>query len=829
MTLRSPLLSRSVPSALWLLAVAPSLAAAQSPANGAVAPRPTALPGGFVENRGQHAPEVHFHGRQGAAHLWCTERGLVLGLPAATEATQDAAVVLEFRGAAPASIEAREPLPGSFHFLGQEGAVIAVPRSAQVLYRDLYPGVDLRLSQRGGQLEYDLEVAPGSGLEGVRLDLRGAHGARLLDGGRQVVHETPAGPLTQTIPAAWQIAADGSRQSLEGRFTLGADGSLGFELPGRDPSLPAVLDPVLGFAGYLGGAHCDIAHDVALDTLHRSFVVGVSQSATFPTTPGVIDTTWLNDEGFLASFDEDGSTLRFATFFGGSGDDYARALDVNSTGTLIWVGGETESADFPVTPGAFQTTKGDFEDGFLARISADGTALDWASFAGGDDSDWVDAIDIDPQGRVYSVGSTASTDFPVSPGAFQPNLGGGFDAFFLKLGTGGAALFAATYVGGASDDFGTGLAFTVTTEVILGGTTRSNDFPTTPGSFQPARAGGEDGFVVRLSGSAGALLFGTYLGGAGDDRLRDLAIWPAQTVYVVGITESSDYPVTPGALFPAPLGLDDGFLSVVSVDGSALVHSTYFGGSGHDQVDALALDPVGTTFLVGSTSSPDLPVTGDAFQPLPGGGLDQFHANVSSDGSALDFCTYWGGPADDFGHGIDHDDFTGEVCFVGHVLDGAPSTPGSFDPSFNGGSGDGSIACYLPVPCPTAAAAMVLGTPCDTATLTVPPLVQGTYIQLGITTAPPAAPGVLYTSPVGAVPFLFEGTCTVWIDVFTATPFTSFVTDAGGSWTSPLLGLPNDAPRCAKQVTFQAIVLDPVGGPLSVGQLTNGVECTFGS
>ncbi|QDU67595.1 hypothetical protein [Engelhardtia mirabilis] len=804
----------------------PALAQAQTVAESAS--RLARLPGGFVENRGQEPDAVRFHGRQGRLHLWATEAGLTLGLPAVDQAGRDTALELHFGAGQARSIEGRAPLDGPSHFLraGEESVVGAV-NFAEVLYRELAPGLDLRLKQTDGAIEYDLELAPGATLDGFSIEIAGASGVHLVAPDELRI-ETPAGPLIQRIPAAWQVRSDGEREALSGRFVLQGDDRVGFALEGRDPSLAAVLDPVLGFAGYIGGSACDFVQDVALDSLHRSFVVGISQSADFPTSPGVIDTTWLNDEAFLASFDPSGTNLRFATFLGGSGDDVAHGLDIDLLGERVWIVGETESADFPVTPGAFDIVKGDFEDAFVARVSADGTLLDWATFLGGNNSDRAVAITVEATGRSYLVGTTSSTDFPVTPGVGQPGPAGGSDAFVAKLSASGASLLVSTYFGGSNADEGTGVVTGFGGELIVAGTTRSDDIPTSVAAVQPARAGGDDGFIARLSANGGSLVYGTYLGGSGDDRIASIATWPAQTIYAVGVTESADFPTTVGALFTSPQGLDDAFVSVISADGSGFVHSTYLGGSGNDAATDVALDPVGTTYVVGTTTSPDLPVTGDAFQSTLAGGSDIFHFIVASDGTAIDFGTYYGGAQDDSGHGIDHDDFTGSACFGGHVLDGVPSSPGVWDPSFNGGSGDGFLVCYSPLPCPTTALSVNLGSPCSSATLTVPPLVQGSYITLTITGAPPNASGLLYTSLAGSPPLLWEGLCDIWINIFSANPFAPVFTDASGNW-SLFIGLPNDAPRCDQKVTFQALVLDIAGGPLSFGQLTNGVECTFGS
>ena len=266
-----------------------------------------------------------------------------------------------------------------------------------------------------------------------------------------------------------------------------------------------------------------------------------------------------------------GSKLLYSTYIGGTGDDEALAIAIDSAGNA-YVGGYTLSGDFPTTPGAFQTVWGgvDFQnaffnlgDGFLLKLNPTGTGLVYSTLVGGSGDEWISALTIDTAGNVYATGSTSSPNFPVTPGAFQAAYKGPItlpltidqligDAFALKLNPTGTSLIFSTYLGGALDDCGLGIALDAAGNVIIGGFSNSGDFPVTANALQstsggpyplqrPMRNSTGDGFLVELS-PAGAETYGTYLGGNEDDAIMGIAINQG-TVYLAGATGSMNFPV----------------------------------------------------------------------------------------------------------------------------------------------------------------------------------------------------------------------------------------------------------------------------------------------
>jgi hypothetical protein len=258
-----------------------------------------------------------------------------------------------------------------------------------------------------------------------------------------------------------------------------------------------------------------------------------------------------------------------------------------------------------------------------------------------------------------------------------------------KLSPEGAALAYATYLGGRGSDFaprgsvsldGSGSAY------VAGGTS-STDFPTTPGSLQPAFGGGPyDGFVAKLSPEGAALAYATYLGGSGDDFCEGIAVDDAGQAHVTGWTESTDFPTTPGALQPASGGSSDAFVAKLSPEGAALAYATYLGGTGYDGGHGITVDPDGRAYVTGATSSPDFPTTPGALQPAFGGGeYDAFVAKLSPEGAALAYSTYLGGSDKDEGYGVAHTPTLSDTVFVTGptASTDVPVTPGALQENFN--------------------------------------------------------------------------------------------------------------------------------------------------
>lgn len=435
---------------------------------------------------------------------------------------------------------------------------------------------------------------------------------------------------------------------------------------------------------FLGGRHPDRAQGIHVDDQGYIYVVGQTHSKDFPTTPGAHDRVKSGRsgsvrqydlaDGFVAKLTPDGGRIVWSTFIGGSKREEVYAVRVDSQGNVYAIG-STGSPDFPATPGAYDTTFNGpigpnfLSDTFVAKFDRDGKLI-FSTFLGGSaprknsGEDPRGAVHIDEaRGLLYLAGTTTSTDFPTTEGAFQRTYGGGAsDGFVAALSLDGTKLVYSTYIGGSAGD----MAYTEIEphpdgSLYIAGATNSADFPVTPGAYQPKLASGHDGakwqedgdaFVARIAPALDRLVFSTYLGGGSFDEVshnQGLAVDSAGRPVVVGMTSSSDFPTTAGAFSDLYKGMLDGFVSVLSEDGSKLEYSTYIGGAGEDETAAIFVGPRGRIHFSGSTQSSDYPITAGALQTSFGNGrtgsnvTDVFLSVLTKDLGALAYSTYIGG------------------------------------------------------------------------------------------------------------------------------------------------------------------------------------------
>jgi hypothetical protein len=357
-----------------------------------------------------------------------------------------------------------------------------------------------------------------------------------------------------------------------------------------------------------------------------------------------------NSVGFeLAEYDRKRTlifdpVLDYSTYLGGSGQDNAYGLALDSSGSA-YVAGFTTSSNFPIV-NALQSTYAGSECGFVAKLNPAGSALIYSTYiCGSSGQDSASGIAVDNAGAAYVGGFTKSTDFPtVNP--LQATYGGGYsDAFVAKLSPSGSSLVYSTYLGGSAwDTAGRPLAVDNSGAVYVAGSTGSTDFPT-KNAFQPAYGGGDgDAFVAKISPSGSALIYSTYLGGSGDELGGAIALDSSGNAYVTGSTTSTDFPL----LHPFQghyTGNGNGgnaFVAKLNPSGSALVYGTYLGGTQADGAGAIAVDSSGSAYVAGSTSSQDFPLK-NPFQSVIVGGFHAFVTKFSPAGDSLVYSTYLGG------------------------------------------------------------------------------------------------------------------------------------------------------------------------------------------
>jgi hypothetical protein len=362
------------------------------------------------------------------------------------------------------------------------------------------------------------------------------------------------------------------------------------------------------YSTYLGGNKDDEGNGIALDPSGNIYVVGQTASTDFPRVAAL---QTLHGGGtfdaFMAKLNSTGTTLLYSTYLGGTKDDYGGGIAVDNSGAAH-VAGSTLSTDFPTANPVQAASAGD-SDVFVAKLNPSGSSLEYSTYLGGSKRDGFlqgVSIALDVAGNAYITAETLSLDFPTTPGAFQIAFQGGVDfgdTFVAKLDASGTALMYATYLGGSGDEFedlhGNNVAVDGQGHAYVTGVTNSQNFPVV-GPLQPTRSGSFDAFVTKLAADGSGLVYSTYLGGLMDDGGNGIAVDATGGAYVVGFTDSLDFP-TKDSLQPDNAGSWDGFLAKLSPDGSLLVHSTYLGSVASDFLYGAATGACDTAYAAGFT------------------------------------------------------------------------------------------------------------------------------------------------------------------------------------------------------------------------------------
>ncbi len=380
-----------------------------------------------------------------------------------------------------------------------------------------------------------------------------------------------------------------------------------------------------------------------------------------------------------------GVDITWSTFMGGASSDGGTGIAVDQAGN-VYVTGETNSSGFPTTLGGYDRDYNGDDDVFVAKFTASGTDLVYATFVGGISDDKSHGIAVDSSGKAHIIGETWSTDFPTTPGAFDTSYNGSWrDVFVVRLDPTGGSLDYATYLGGLDVELGYGVALDDFGRAHVTGYTYSSDFPTTDGVYQTDHPspGYPSVFVTRLDLTGGALDYSTFLGGSHDDYSHGIVVDGEGCAYVIGETWSPDFPTTPETYDPSYGGDGDVFFARLNAAGDSLLYATFLGGSSDEYGYAVALDSLGKAYLTGETWSDDFPTTSGALDVIYDN-VDAFVTKLNLVTSTLDYSTFLGGRYDEYGYGIAVDD-SGGAHIVGETWsDDFPVTVEAYDTTFNG-------------------------------------------------------------------------------------------------------------------------------------------------
>lgn len=556
----------------------------------------------------------------------------------------------------------------------------------EVMYEDIYNGIDLRFHFVDGMFKYDFIVGRDADPDAIRVRYEGIEGLTIDPVAGDLLVHTSAGTLRDMRPVILQDRS-GADEGVVGSFALLDNHIVRYGIPGGiSRELPMVIDPGLEFSTYLGGTGNDFGTAIAVDGDGNVYVAGYTDSTDFPTNASAPYPEFQGGEDvFIAKFDPTLSDLLFATYVGGSSDERPNDVRLLPGGGLC-VAGITDSTDFPVAGAAVNDTPLGDEDAFVLNISLDGSDLHYSSYLGGSRDDEAMAVGTMEDGSVLVYGFTLSSDLPTTVGAYQSEIAGSRDVFVYRLpGDLGQVTFC-TYIGGSSSDGLDGAFLTDDGTSYLVGYTRSEDYPVTGGAYCSTRVGDSAGFITALDSTGGGLLHSTLLSGDGGVTVESVALDASGLVYVTGGTNASDFPVTADANRTTVSGISDIFLTVLDGALTKLEYSTLVGGGDMDYEPKLASSSAaGSAVLWGRTLSQDLQTTTDAFDPIYRGESDNFVLVFNGSSHRIDYLTYLGGDQDDHPTDVVSGP-DGDLYLVGYTRSSdIPTTRGSYLQAFEPG------------------------------------------------------------------------------------------------------------------------------------------------
>jgi len=494
------------------------------------------------------------------------------------------------------------------YFIGNDTSKWAskVKKYGEATYSKIYPHINLKFYVKNNYLKYDFIVASGGDVNQIQLKYNGVDAIVLKDGKLNIT--TSVNQIIEQKPYAYQLIK-GKQKEVKCNFKL-ENKVVSFEFPrGYDKTKELVIDPTLIFASYSGSTADNWGYTSTFDDAGNLYGGGVTFGVGYPITVGAYQVSFNGGNGnysfgtdiSLTKFSSNGTSLLYSTYLGGSGNESPHSLIVNNNNELL-VMGTTASANFPMSATAYDNT-----------------------FNGGTN-------------YTFSI----------------PNYIGGSDIVISKFSTNGALLLASTFMGGSgndglnlgpvllynyADEFRGEIVVDTSDNVYVASSTFSTNFPVTPGAFQPALSGGQDGCAFKLSPDLSSLIWSSYLGGTNADAAFSVQFSTLGDVLVTGGTESPNFPVTVGALQTIYQGVADGWVTKINNTGTTILASTFIGTSDYDQTFFVQLDTANNVYVVGQTEG-TYPITPVSVYNVPNSG--QFLHKLSPDLSATLFSTTFG-------------------------------------------------------------------------------------------------------------------------------------------------------------------------------------------
>ncbi len=655
------------------------------------------LPLYFIENRGQFDERVRYQLKLSGMNICFAPREIDYQVFQRDEGEVSVENIrMEFLGMnEEAKVEAEEESEGKVHyFIGDEPErwVQGARTYKRVIYREIYPGIDLIVYGGGGRIKHEYRVRAGAEVEDIKIKYEGIKGLR-VSGGGELELILKKGELREGIPISYQ-RIDGKKEKVESGYKVMEDNVVGFRVREYRKDRELIIDPELSYSTYLGGTGDDGGYEIAVDGGGNAYVTGFTRSTNFPAISGDTSYNGGSEDVFITKLNSTGSALSYSTYLGGSGSDVGHGIAVDGSGNA-YITGRTNSGNFPTTTDAYDKFNNGGSDVFITKLNSTGSALTYSTYLGGSASEGGYGIAVDGSGNAFITGNTYSSDFPTTAGAYDTSLNYNNDVFITKLNSTGSTLSYSTYLGGSSYEYGEGIAVDGSGNAYVTGGTSSFDFPATFGAYDTIHSGDNDVFITKLNSTGSALSYSTFLGGGNAERGYGIAVDGSGNAYVNGNTWSADFPTTPGGYDPSHNGGNDVFITKLNSTGSVLSYSTFLGGSNFDYGEGMSIDASGDTYVIGYTSSSDFPTTPGAYDTSYNSGWDVFLTKLNSAGSALSYSSFLGGSDNDYCCGVAIDR-SGNAYLTGYTSSSDfPTTPGAYDTSYNGEYMDAFITKIL--------------------------------------------------------------------------------------------------------------------------------------
>ena len=575
-----------------------------------------------------------------------------------------------------------------------------IPTYQEVGLGEVYDSIRLNLKAYGKQVEKIFIVEQGGDPEDIAVKLEGVEGL-MVDGDGELEIKTGIAMFKMTAPVAYQDI-NGERVKVAANYKVIDSQSqfvYGFTVGNYNRNYPLVIDPLLA-STFIGAGDDDYGYSLGLDSSGNVFITGFTYSLNYPITASAYDTS--PNDIFVSKLNNSLTTLLASTFIGGSSDEEAYSLGLDSSGN-VFITGYTYSSDYPTTLGAYDTTcefcDDYYADVFVSKLNNSLTTLQASTFIGGSDDEAAYAFGLDSSGNVFIAGYTYSSDYPTTPGAYDETCeycaDYYADIFVSKLNNSLTSLQSSTFIGGNDEDAYYWLTLDVDSSgnVYIAGDTYSSDYPTTPGAYDETceycADYYEDIFVSKLNNILTTLQASTFIGGGDDEAVYALGLDSSGNVFITGYTYSSDYPTTPGAY---DTSWNEIFVSKLNNSLTTLQASTFIGGSDYEEPYGLGLDSSGNVFITGYTYSFDYPTTPGAYDRTCGTDgncnydevedwyyADVFVSKLNNSLTDLLASTFIGGSSDEEAYGLGLDS-SGSVFITGYTYSSDyPTTPGAYD------------------------------------------------------------------------------------------------------------------------------------------------------